>query len=528
METFDYVIAGAGAAGCVLGARLSEDPGVRVLVVEAGGKGRHPNIAIPAAFAKQFKTKLDWDYATEPEPHCNGRSLYIPRGKGLGGSTAMNAMLYTRGRALDYDMWEAEGATGWNWESTRPYFLSSEDNERGASEHHGAGGPLHVADQRSPRKLTHQFVAAAEAAGYPRVEDYNGYEQDGVSYTQVFQRNGRRSSAHHAYLKPAMKRSNLTVLTGAHVLGVEFEGDRATGLRISKGRGGAKVVRAEREVILSAGAIGSPQLLMLSGIGPAGHLAEMGIGVRADLPVGDNLHDHPYLVAVYDITTGGSLLDAEHPKYLLEWLLRGSGPLTSSVGEAFLFTRTRPGLPAPDLQFHVAPAYFVDHGFQEYDGHALTFGPVLVSTKSRGNVRLRSTDPADKPRILTNTLAEPEDLASLVAGLKISREIAATEPLKSIVGKELLPGDGVVSDQDLEDDVRNRVELLYHPVGTCRMGSGDDAVVDPELRVKGIDGLRVVDASVFPMIPGGNTEAPTIMVAERAADLIRGRAPAQV
>ena len=526
METYDYVIAGAGAAGCVLGARLSEDPDVTVLVVEAGGKGRHPNIAIPAAFAKQFKTKLDWDYATEPEPHCNGRSLYIPRGKGLGGSTAMNAMLYTRGRALDYDMWEAEGATGWNWESTRPYFLSSEDNERGASEHHGAGGPLHVADQRSPRKITHQFVQAAEAAGHKRVDDYNGYEQDGVSYSQVFQRNGRRSSAHHAYLKPAMKRPNLTVLTGAHVLGVEFEGDRATGLRIAKGRRGTHVVRAQREVVLSAGAIGSPQLLMLSGVGPAGHLREMGIDVRADLPVGEGLQDHPYVVTVFDVPGGGSLLDAEHPKYLLEWLLRGTGPLTSCVGEAFLFTRTRPGLPAPDVQFHVAPAYFVEHGFQEYDGHAITFGPVLVSTKSRGQVLLRSTDPTAKPRILTNTLAEPEDLASLVAGIRIAREIAHTEPLASAAGRELLPGDAAQSDADLEDDVRNRVELLYHPTGSCRMGCDERSVVDPELRVRGVEGLRVVDASVFPVIPGGNTEAPTIMVAERAADLIRGRVPA--
>jgi choline dehydrogenase-like flavoprotein len=529
MESYDYVIAGAGAAGCVLGARLSEDPGVSVLVVEAGGKGRHPNIAIPAAFAKQFKTKLDWDLATEPEPHCNGRSLYIPRGKGLGGSTSMNAMLYVRGRAMDYDMWEAEGATGWNWENTRPYFLQSECNTRGASEHHGADGPLKVADQRSPRKLTHQFVAAAQNAGYKRVDDYNGYEQDGVSYAQVLQHNGRRSSAHNAYLKPAMKRPNLTVMTGAHVHGIEFDGDRAVGLRLARGRRGAvTTVRADREVILSGGTFGSAQMLMLSGIGPADHLRDLGIDVREDLPVGENLQDHPYMVSVFDVTTGGSLLDAEHPKYLAEWLLRGTGPLTSSVGEAFLFTRSRPGLAAPDLQFHVAPAYFVDHGFAEYDGHALTFGPVLVSTKSRGNVRLRSTDPTAKPRILTNTLADPDDLASLVAGLKIAREIAATEPLRSILGKELHPGSQAVSDQDLEDDVRNRVELLYHPVGTCRMGTGDGAVVDPELRVRGVDGLRVVDASVFPVVPGGNTQAPTIMVAERAADIIRGRVPAAV
>ena len=266
---------------------------------------------------------------------------------------------------------------------------------------------------------------------------------------------------------------------------------------------------------------------MLSGIGPAEHLREMGVQPVVDLPgVGENLHDHPFVVGVWDAPDGGGLADAEKPKYLLEWLLRGSGPLTSTVAEAFGFVRTRPGLPAADIQFHMAPAYFVEHGAEEYEGHALTLGPVLVSTKSRGWVKLRSADPTDKPRILTNTLAEPEDVASLVAGLKIAREVAGTEPLRSAVGRELYPGDQHHSDADLEEDVRRRVELLYHPVGTCRIGTDDDAVVDPELRVRGVSGLRVADASVFPVIPGGNTNAPTIMVAERAADLLRGRVSA--
>jgi choline dehydrogenase-like flavoprotein len=522
----DYVIVGGGSAGCVLAARLSEDAGVRVLLIEAGGRGKHPNIKIPAAFAKQFHTKLDWDLATEPEPHCNGRSLYIPRGKGLGGSSGMNAMLYVRGRPLDYDLWESEGAAGWGWEDVRPYFLRAEHNERGESEHHAVGGPLNIADERSPRALTRQFLEAAHTAGIPNIDDYNGPEQDGSALCQVTQKNGRRWSAADAYLRPAMGRKNLDVVTGASALAVELDGDRAVGVRYRARRGGEQVARAEREVILSAGALGSPQLLMLSGIGPAGHLRETGISVAVDLPgVGQNLQDHPFVVCVWE-ATGGSLADAEKPKYLLEWLLRGTGPLTSSVGEAFAFVRTRPGLPAADIQFHMAPAYFVDHGAEEYDGHALTLGPVLVSTKSRGWMGLRSADPADKPRILTNTLAEPEDLASLVASIKVAREIAATEPLASATGKELYPGEGVVSDADLEEDVRRRVELLYHPVGTCRMGSDDGAVVDPELRVRGVDGLRVVDASVFPVIPGGNTHAPTVMVAERAADLIRGRVAA--
>jgi choline dehydrogenase-like flavoprotein len=518
----DYVIVGAGSAGCTLAARLTEDPSVSVTLVEAGGKGRHPNISIPAAFANQFRTKLDWDYNTEPEPHCDGRSLYIPRGKGLGGSSSMNAMLYVRGRPLDYDLWASQGCDGWGWNDVRPYFLKAENNERGASEHHAVGGPLNVADERSPRRLTARFIASAEAAGIPRIPDYNGPEQDGVSPVQVTQRNGARFSAADAYLRPNMKRPNLEVITGATVLGVELIGGRAAGVRV-RGRGRReRVINAEREVILSAGAIGSPQLLLLSGIGPADHLRSVGVTVHHDLPgVGENLHDHPYVVCIWESSAPESLYGADKPKPMLEWILRRSGPLTSTVAEAFAFVRSRPGLPAPDLQFHFAPAYFADNGFEEFDGHAFTSGPVLVSTKSRGNLRLRSSDPLDKPRILTNTLAEPEDMASLVAGVKLAREIASTGPLAEAAAREIYPGPGVDDDADIEAFVRQHVDLLYHPVGTCKMGTDDAAVLDPQLRVRGIDGLRVVDASVMPQIPGGNTNAPTIMIAERAADLIK-------
>jgi choline dehydrogenase-like flavoprotein len=520
----DYVIVGAGSAGCTLAARLTEDPSVSVTLVEAGGKGRHPNISIPAAFANQFRTKLDWDYNTEPEPHCDGRSLYIPRGKGLGGSSSMNAMLYVRGRPLDYDLWASQGCDGWGWNDVRPYFLKAENNERGASEHHAVGGPLNVADERSPRRLTARFIASAEAAGIPRIPDYNGPEQDGVSPVQVTQRNGARFSAADAYLRPNMKRPNLEVITGATVLGVELVGGRAAGVRV-RGRGRReRVINAEREVILSAGAIGSPQLLLLSGIGPADHLRSVGVKVHHDLPgVGENLHDHPYVVCIWESSAPESLYGADKPKPMLEWILRRSGPLTSTVAEAFAFVRSRPGLPAPDLQFHFAPAYFADNGFEEFDGHAFTSGPVLVSTKSRGNLRLRSSDPLDKPRILTNTLAEPEDMASLVAGVKLAREIASTGPLAEAAAREIYPGPGVDDDADIEAFVRQHVDLLYHPVGTCKMGTDDAAVLDPQLRVRGIDGLRVVDASVMPQIPGGNTNAPTIMIAERAADLIKTR-----
>jgi choline dehydrogenase len=521
----DYVIVGAGSAGCVLANRLSEDLSVRVLLIEAGRRDRHPNIKIPAAFAKQFKTRLDWDLVTEPEPHCDNRSLYVPRGKGLGGSSSMNAMLYVRGNPLDYEGWVEAGAAGWGWDDVLPYFLKAEDNQRGASTYHATGGPLRVEDERSPRPLTGRFLAACAEAGIPRIADYNGPEQDGAALAQVTQRNGKRWSAADAYLRPALERPNLEVVTGALVTGLQIEGGTARGVRYSRRRGGERLARAGREVILSAGAIASPQLLLFSGIGPAEQLRALGLPVVSDLPgVGANLHDHPYVVCVWDVPGGGSLADAEKPKALLEYLLRRTGPLTSSVAEAFAFIRSRPGLPAPDLQFHFAPAYFVDNGFGEYDGHAISSGPVLVKPRSRGWVRLRSADPSAKPRILTNSLAEPEDVAALRAGVERAREIAAAAPLAEVVGRELFPGPEVDTAEAIDADVRRRAELLYHPVGTCRMGTGPDAVVGPDLRVHGVERLRVVDASVMPVIPSGNTNAPTIMVAEKAAELIRAAA----
>ncbi len=523
---YDYVIAGAGSAGCVLANRLSEDPSVTVLLLEAGRRDRHMNVKIPAAFAKQFRTKLDWDFNTEPEPHCDERSLYMPRGKGLGGSSSMNAMLYVRGRPLDYDQWAAGGAPGWGWKDVWPYFLRAEDNERGASEHHAVGGPLRVENERSPRELSGRFLAACRTTGIPLIDDYNGPEQDGASMAQVTQKAGRRWSTADAYLRPALSRENLQVTTGAQVLGVELDGGVARGVRYRDRRSREQIARAEREVILATGALVSPQLLMLSGIGPADQLREHQITVTVDLPgVGENLQDHPYVACVWDVPGGGSLADAERPKALLEYLLRRTGPLSSSVAEALAFVRSRPGLPAADLQFHFAPAYFVDNGFQEYAGHAITMGPALITPRSRGWVRLRSSDPSAKPRVLTNTLAEREDIDALVAGARLTREIAASEPLSSVLGRELFPGAELDDDEDLVEDLRRRVDLLYHPVGTCRMGSDESAVVDPELRVRGVEGLRVVDASIMPLIPGANTNAPTIMVAERAADLIRHRGP---
>lgn len=524
----DYVIVGAGSAGCVLANRLSEDPSVRVLLLEAGGKDRSLKIKIPAAFPEQFHTKLDWDFATEPEPHVDSRPLYIPRGKTLGGCSSMNAMLYVRGRPLDYDGWEAQGAPGWGYADVLPYFIKAEDNVRGASEFHGAGGPLHVSEQRSPRPMSRRFLDASEAAGIPRIADYNGPEQDGASMFQVTQKNGRRFSAADAYLRPALTRPNLEVRTNVTVLGLELEGERAVGVRLRRGRGGVEIAHAEREVVLSAGAIGSPQLLLLSGIGPADDLRAAGVEVRHDLPgVGHNLQDHPFVTMLWEVSDRNTLYGADKPKPLAEWLLRRSGPLSSTVAEVVAFTRTRGGLPAADIQFHMGAAYFEDHGAETYDGDCMVIAPTLVSPKSRGQVWLRSADPMTKPRIITNTLSAPDDRESMIAGMRLAREIAEQPALKQIMVKELKPGSGAVDQGELEGDLRRRLMLIYHPVGTARMSDTHEAaVVDSRLRVHGIERLRVIDASVMPTITGGNTNAPTIMIAERGADLIRAHPPA--
>ena len=504
----DYVIVGAGSAGCVLAYRLSADPAVEVLLLEAGGTDRSPNVKIPAAFPKQFHTKLDWDYATEPEPDVDGRRLYVPRGKSVGGSSSMNAMLYVRGSPLDYDGWEAQGAPGWGYRSVLPYFVRSEDNARGASEFHGSGGPLRVSEQRSPRPLNRRFLAAAAAAGIPTIGDYNGPEQDGAAMFQVTQRNGQRFSSADAFLRPALRRPNLKLAKRATVLGVQLEGDRAVGVRVRRGRG-EELITATREVLLCAGAINSPQLLLLSGIGAGEELRAVGVNPRHELPgVGRNLQDHPFVTLIWEVSDQKTLYGAEKPKALAEWVLRRSGLLSSTVAEVVAFVRTRGGLPAADVQFHMGAAYYEDHGAETYDGHCMVIAPVLVSPQARGQVWLRSADPFAKPAILTNTLSARDDVESMVAGMRLAREIASQPALREIVLRELKPGAHVAEHDELEADLRRRLMLIYHPVGTARMSdTHPEAVVDSQLRVHGLQALRVVDASIMPLIPRGNTNA---------------------
>ncbi|MGP0053610.1 MAG: GMC family oxidoreductase, partial [Solirubrobacteraceae bacterium] len=393
-------------------------------------------------------------------------------------------------------------------------------------EWHGAGGPLRVSEQRSPRPLDRRLIAASEAAGIPWIADYNGPKQDGVSMFQVNQSGGRRFSCADAYLRPVAKRPNLEVRTGATVLGVELEGVRAVGVRVRRGRSGIQLLRASREVLLAAGAIGSPQLLQLSGIGAPDELRAVDVEVRHALPgVGGNLQDHPFVTVILEVSDENTLYVAERPRSVAEWLLRRSGPLSSTVAEVVAFHRTRSGLPAADIQYHMGAAYYDDHGAETYDGHAMVIAPVLISPQARGRVWLRSADPTAKPRIVTNSLSEPEDAASLLAGVKLARRIAEQPALREIITKELKPGPHASGDSDLAADIRRRLMLIYHPVGTCRMSdTAEQAVVDSQLRVHGVDGLRVVDASIMPLIPGGNTHAPTVMIAERAADLILGAA----
>jgi choline dehydrogenase len=510
---FDYVIVGAGSAGCVLAARLSEDPETSVLLLEAGPPDTNQNIHVPLGYLSLARTEVDWHYSSAPEPNCDGRRITLPRGKVLGGSSSVNAMVYIRGNRLDYDGW---GQPGWSWEDLFPYFLKSEDNERGASEWHGAGGPLPVSDQRSGNRISPAFVEAGVEAGLARNEDFNGAAQDGVGMYQVTQRGGMRASAAVSYLHPVLERPNLTVRPYMHVNRVLFEGTRAVGVEASQ-LGEAQELRAEREVILCGGAYNSPQLLMLSGVGPAEHLTMREVEVLLDQPaVGENLSDHPATYAVWTTPEPESLLLALEPAAMEEFEASQTGPFASNLAESGGFARVGAGAEAPDVQFHVAPIHIVEEGMGDPEAHGVWISPCLLTAESRGSVRLASNDPTAHPVIRNRFYESEADMTRMVDAVRLAAEIAAQPSMQPYCAAPYTTPDDD-SERAMRAHIARTTYEIYHPVGTCAIGS----VVDAELRVEGLEALRVVDASVMPTVPRGNTNAPTIAIAERAADLIR-------
>jgi choline dehydrogenase len=514
---YDYVVVGAGSAGCVIAARLAEDADARVALIEAGPVDAAAEIHVPVGLEALWHGRYDWGFLTEREPGLGGERLYLPRGRVLGGSSSLNAMLYVRGNRSDYDGWAAMGLGGWGYEDVLPYFKKAEDNERGASYYHGAGGPLSVSDGRSRHRYAAAAIEASVQAGIERNEDHNGARQEGVGWFQATQRDGRRCSTALAYLtnRPA----NLEVLTDTLVSRVVLEHGRATAVEVLRD-GGVEAIAAAREVILCAGAYQSPQLLLLSGIGREEDLRPFGIEQVADLAVGRNLQDHPVVTLAWE-ADGDSLAAAMTAENIELYEREGRGPLTSTVVEAGAFVRTRAELQAPDIQLHFFPVALPGSHFGPPVGaHGYTLGPTLLCPSSRGSVSLRNALPHTKPRIVHNYLTSDEDRRSIFDGVRLALEIASRLALREITGAEIaVPRSD--SDADLDEFVKQRTQTIFHPVGTCAMGS----VLDAELRVLGVEGLRVADASVMPTVPRGNTNAPTIMVAEKAADMIRGRPP---
>jgi choline dehydrogenase len=517
----DYVVVGTGSAGSVIAERLSADPRNQVVVLEAGGKDNDRRIRMPVMWTQLFRSDVDWDYLTEPQPELNGRRIYWPRGKTLGGSSSMNAMLWIRGFAADYDAWAERAGEQWSFSRIVKYFKQIESVEGASEPDEGDAGPLHVAHQRSPHPLTAAWLQAVQQTGHA-IERPNLPQPDGFSRTMVTQRRGRRWSAADAWLRPALRRKNLTLFTNATVTRVIFSGMQAVGVEFQTS-GGRQFVRARREVVLCAGAVNSPQLLMLSGIGDGQHLQSHGVEVVHHLPeVGQNLQDHLVAVLGFDVEAN-TLIGAGKPLQIANYLIRRRGMLTSPQGEAYGFVRSRPELALPDLELFFGPGPFFDQGLGEPYGHAVTFGPILQKPHSSGRISLRSADPTDKPIIDPRYLSDPGglDRAAMLEGLRMCAKIADAPPLAGVLRSIARPiGATDTSETTLQNALHNEAHSIWHPVGTCRMGTDRASVVTPELEVRGVRGLRVADASVVPVITRGHTHAPSVLIGAKAADLI--------